>query len=273
MKKILSIFVIAFMTAVPVMSQGAVTVKKAASVTAKKADKMESATSLLPSVIGLVGSVKALSAQQQQLEADCVPTSDELNTVNNLVKEWAKIGESSASDAVSGLGDPCKLSEAGDNSADSAYRDYMEFVSDGKTSCYLTFSSESDKDMIWEGYPKASSAKICEADNAKKCKTFSNLYDVFTKIPFAEEDLTIKEANKVTKLIEKSERCAPAKITAAKRQLWGGFLTQTLGTVGQTTGAAGTGSVIEAVSAMGGSGNLQSIGGAVLPSLGQFLDK
>ena len=103
-----------------------------------------------------------------------------------------------------------------------------------KKDCYLTFSSESDKDMIWEGYPKASSAKICEADNAKKCKTFSNLYDVFTKIPFAEEDLTIKEANKVTKLIEKSERCAPAKITAAKRQLWGGFLTQTLGTVGQT---------------------------------------
>lgn len=264
---------IACMAAIPVVSQGAITVKKAASVSAKKADKMESATSLLPSVIGLVGSVKSLSAQQQQLEAECVPTTDELNTVNNLVKEWAKVGDTSASEAVSGLGTPCSLSETGDNYADSAYSDFMKTMYDGKNGCYLTFSSSSDQGMIWEGYPKASSAKICEDDNVKKCTTIHNLYDVFTKIPFGEEDLTKQEATKVAKLIEKSERCAPSKITAAKRQLWGGFLTQTLSGVGQTTGAAGTGSVIEAVSAMGGSGNLQSIGGAVLPSLGQFLDK
>ncbi len=273
MKKILSVFMIAFMAAIPVMSQGAVTVKKAAAVSAKKADKMESATSLLPTVMGLVGSVKSLSAQQQQLDAECTPTSDELNTVNNLVKEWAKVGDTSASEAVSGLGEPCRLSEGGDNSSDSIYKDFMEFYSDGKKDCYLTFSSESDQGMIWENYPKASSVKICEENNAKKCRIEHNLYDIFVKIPFGEEDLTKQEATKVAKLIEKSERCAPSKITAAKRQLWGGFLTQTLGSVGQTTGAAGTSSVIEAVSAMGGSGNLQSLGGAMLPTLGQFLDK
>ena len=43
-------------------------------------------------------------------------------------------------------------------------------------------------------------------------------------------------------------------------------MTQTLSGVGQTTGAAGTGSVIQAVSSMGGSGNIQSL----LPSLGQM---
>ena len=273
MKKILSVFIIALMTAIPVVSQGAITVKKAAAVSTKKADKVESATSLLPTVIGLVGSVKSLSTQQQQLDAECIPTTDELNTVNNLVKEWAKVGDTSADEAVSGLGTPCSLNEGGDNYADSAYKDFMTTMYDGKNGCYLTFSSSSDRGMIWENYPKASAVKICEDDDAKKCTTIHNLYDVFTKIPFGEEDLTKQEATKVAKLIEKSERCAPTKITAAKRQLWGGFLSQTLSSVGQTTGAAGTGSVIEAVSSMGGSGNLQSIGGAILPSLGQFLDK
>ena len=52
---------------------------------------------------------------------------------------------------------------------------------------------------------------------------------------------------------------------AAKRELWGGFLTQTLGSVGKTSGASGTEAVIQAVSSAGG-GGFQSM----LPSLGQM---
>lgn len=264
MKKILSIFVIGLMTAIPMVSQGAVTVKKAASVSAKKADKMESATSLLPTVIGLVGSVKSLNAQQQQLEADCVPSSDELNSVNNLVKEWAKVGDTSASDAVSGLGnEPCSGDEE-NNYKEGAYEEFLE-TADPKVTCYVTFTSDADKGMIWEKFPKATKAKVCQ-EGSKNCKNISNIYDVLTRIPFSEEDLTKQEANKVAKLIEKSERCAPEKLTAAKREMWGGFLTQTLNGVGATTGAAGTSSVIEAVSSMGGSGSIKSL----LPSLGQM---
>ena len=272
MKKIISIFIIALISAMPVVSNAAITVKKAASVTAKKTDKMESATSLLPSVIGLVGNVKTLSAQQQQLDAECAPTSDEINTVNNLVKEWAKIGDTSKEEAVSGLGNQPCTSDEGRNYEDDRYRAFIEDYSDGKETCYLTFTNSStDYGMIWYGFPKVASAKICKDGDSKKCKTVSNIYDVFTKIPFGEEDLTKQEANKVAKLIEKSGKCA--KIDAAKRELWGGFLTQTLGSVGQTTGAAGTESVIQAVSSMGGSGSVQSLLPSVLPSLGQMLDK
>ena len=264
MKKVLSIFVIVAL-AIQGVSFGAVTVKKAASVATKKTDTMESATSLLPSVIGLVGSVKNLKAQQQQLDAECVPTADEVSTVNNLVKEWAKIGGTAADTAVSSVGgEPCG---GGDNSSESAYETWMELNNDNGDTCYVVFKSTADKDMIWEGYPKALYAKILPPDgNAKNAKYVSNIYDLMGMIPFGEEDFTLAEISKVKRLVEKAEKCAPSKIAAAKREIWGGFLTQTLSNVGQTTGAAGTGSVIQAVSSMGGSGNIQSL----LPSLGQM---
>jgi len=89
---------------------------------------------------------------------------------------------------------------------------------------------------------------------------------VFVKIPFGTEDFTKAELAKVNKLIEKSQKCAPSKINAAKAELWGGFLSQTLGGVGQKAGVSGTSSVIQTVSSMGGNGGIQSM----LPSLGQM---
>jgi hypothetical protein len=262
MKKILSIFVACVFCA-PSLSMGAVTVKKAAPVATKKAEPMDSATSLLPTVIGLVGDVKALKAQQEQLSADCIPTGDDLNTVNNLVKEWAKIGETDATSMVSGLGGPCGPS--GKNNADSMYANSMQYL-EGNDSCYVEFDTDSDKGMVWQNFPRATYAKICNGSDTKNCKHVSNIYDVFGKISFSDEDFVKSEASKVAKLKEKMEKCAPHKINAAKRELFGGFLTKTLGNVGQSSGAAGTSAVLEAVSSMGGSGNLQSI----LPSLGQM---
>ena len=273
MKRLIAIFaVVACVTpcvswsAVNVKSSG---VKKAAPVATKQTDKMESVTSLLPTVIGLVGSVQSLNKQQQQLSADCAPTSDELNTVNDLVKEWAKLGSVSAETAVSGLGDgPCTNEEG-----KTAYETRMQEM-DADESCYDIFNSSSDKNMIWYKFPKASKAKKCDVVNDTKCTDYvSNIYDVYAKISFSDEDLTKSELSKIAKLREKAERCAPGKINAAKRELYGGFLTQTLNSVGQSTGASGTSSVLETVSSMGGSGNVQSM----LPSLGsmagQLFDK
>ena len=263
MKRILSLLIVC-VCAMPWTSWGAVTVKKAAAVATKKADTMESATSMLPAVVGLIGNVKNLSAQQQQLSADCAPTSDEIKTVNDLVKEWAKVGTTSAEDAQKAISSN-KCGES-NNYDDSVYRDYMDMNRDRNDSCVLTFSSSADDGRIWKDFPKASVAEICEIGNAKDCKKVSNIYDIFVKIPFGEKDYTVSEWNKVTKLIEKSERCAPAKINAAKRELWGGFLTQTISGVGQSTGVSGTSAVLETVSSLGGSSNIQSM----LPSLGQM---
>ncbi len=266
MKKLLFIFVA---VACATSSWGAVNVKtagvkKAAPVATKQVDKMETGTSLLPTVIGLVANVKALSAQQQQLTADCAPTSSEIETVNNLVKEWAKTGTVTASVAESGLGSCCNTSDCKKNSS-GYYHNYMEYA-DKNEACYENFSATDDEDTIWYLFPKASKTEICDSVSKKNCKNISNIYDIFARIPFSEEDYTEAEAKKISKFIEKMNKCAPGKLNAARRELYGNFLTQTLGSVGQSSGAAGTASVLEAVSSMGGSGNIQSM----LPSLGQM---
>lgn len=279
MKKLVLIFIV-IACAAGSLSYGAVNVKssgvkKAAPVATKQADKLETATSLLPTVIGLVSNLKALNAQQQQLTADCAPTADEISTVNNLVKEWAKLGLVTAKDAASGLGETC--SEDENNNSSGNYEIVMaDNIAEKNDACYESFTGAADKDTIWYKFPKASKATICDDVISKKdCKNVSNIYDVFGNVQTAlsEEDYTIAEAKKVSKLLEKMNKCAPSKLKAAQRELYGNFLTQTLGTVGPSTGAAGTASVLEAVSNMGGSGNVQSM----LPSLGsmatQMFDK
>lgn len=262
MRKILSIFVLGLFVA-PSLAVAVVNVKKAAPVATKKAEPMDSATSLLPTVIGLVGDIKTLTAQQQQLAADCIPTGDELNTVNDLVKEWARIGDTDYSSAVSGLGSICGT--AGANNKDSMYGIFLTSIADNNQTCYVQFETESDNGMPWQHFPRATYAKVCRGGDNKNCTDVSNMYDIFTKIPFGEDDYTKTEAKKVAKLIEKSQKCAPTKINAAKRELWGNFLTKTLGGVGQKSGVSGTSAVIQTVSSMGGNANLQSM----LPSLGQ----
>lgn len=260
MKKLFSIFLVA-MFSVLSASQAAVNVKKAASVSTKKAEAVESATSLLPAVIGLVGSVQELNNRQQQLTAECEPTSDEIRTVNELVQEWAKISERTAADVMG----------AGVRDCTGGYATFVENADDNEV-CYETFGGNcsggncSDSGTVWEGFPKASSARICEPGSTKNCKIVSNMYEIFDKVSFSMEDYTASEYSKIAKLLEKAERCSPSKMNAAKRELYGGFLTQTLGSVGQSTGASGTASVIQAVSSMGGSGSIQSL----LPSIGQM---
>ena len=261
MKKIFAVFVIC-VCAVTYVSQAAVNIKKAAPVATKKASATETATSLVPTVVGLVGSVQNLQAQQKQLTADCAVSSSEISMVNDLVKEWAKLGETTPEDARKGLGD---------RDCTDGYQTHLE-LDDEKDSCYEVFKTDADNKTVWKGFPKVSSGKKCK-DGNKNCTVVSNIWEIFEKIPFDNADYTQAEAAKIGKLKEKAERCSDSKIKAAKAELYGGFLTQTLSSVGQSTGAAGTSSVLNAVTSMGGSGDLKSM----LPSLGsmatQVMDK
>lgn len=259
MKRLIFFFIV-FACMAPCVSWSAVSVKKAAPVSTQKSSGMESATSLLPSVIGLVGSVQQLNAQQQQLTAECAPTSSEKELVNELVKEWAKIGDSDVDSLMAGLTECAPLT----------YREYM-MSADKNETCFVKY--DMNQGYIWDGYPKVSSEEICTGDNKKSCKHVSNIYDVFGKISFSDADYTKQEAQQVARLREKYQKCAPEKVNAAKRELYGGFLTQTLGNVGQTSGAVGTADVLNAVSSMGGNSDINSISNALLPSLGQMLDK
>ena len=278
MKKLIA-FLMAIACVVPCASWSAVNVKssgikKAAPVATKQEDKMGSVTSLLPTVIGLVGSVQALNKQQQALSADCAPTSSEIQLVNDLVKEWAKLGTTTASSARGSNVVACSGTFESNN--EGGYSGYINntYIEDEKdTLCIETFTGKNSEGTIWRGFPKASSAKKCDIDDKKNCENISNVYDIFALIPFTDEDYTVSEAAKIAQFKAKAERCAPGKIKAAKRELYGNFVTQTLNNMGQTSGAAGTASVLEAVSSMGGGGNIQSM----LPSLGtmatQMFDK
>ena len=63
----------------------------------------------------------------------------------------------------------------------------------------------------------------------------SNIYDVFNLIDFAEADYTQQEATMAAKLIAKIENCSYAKLSAKKKALWGDFLVDTIGGLGQKT--------------------------------------
>lgn len=261
MKKILTFFIVCVFSAID-LSWGAVSVKKAAPVTMKKESNMESATSFLPAVLNLVENVKNLKTQQQQVTAECEPSSGEIEIVNSLVKEWAKIGDTSQSNIASGL-TLC----VGTN-----YSEYMRNMAQSyNDTCYDVFPNQG---YIWDGYPKASIAKECTGMNNTNCKVYTNIYDVFGKIPFTDpDDYTKREVENIAKIKEKFDKCATAKVKAKQRELAGNFLNQTLSSVGKTTGAAGTEDVLKAVQGLGGSGSF----GSLLPSLSgvipQMLEK
>ena len=266
MKKLFSIFV-AMMFATPSVSLGAVVVNKQSSVVKKAAPVevqdsggmgggIQSAASLLPSVIGLVQDVQKLKKDQQQLSAGCAPTSSEISTVNDLVKEWAKISDTTAESARSGSW------VSVDSSGSGTYQKCME--AQDKDGCYEVFK---EADYVWTGFPKASAAKL------ENKKDVSNIYLVLAKIPFGPDDYTKSELSKVKGLMEKAERCAPGTINKKKKELWGNFLVGTIGKVGSATNTAGVSDVMgmaQTLGASGGAGGVSSVlstfGGQALQS-------
>lgn len=257
MKKLISIFAMMMIVA-PSLSFGAVVVNKQSSVVKKAAPVetqssgglgggIQSAASLLPSVIGLVQDVQKLKKDQQQLGAGCTPSTTDINTVNDLVKEWAKINDTIVDNTWSGLGEDV---------GNSTYKNCME--SQDKNGCYETFPAAG---YVWDGFPKASYAKLSSG------KDVSNIYLVLNKLPFGPEDYTKSEASKIKNLMDKADRCAPGTISKKKKELWGNFLVGTIGKVGTATNTAGVTDVMGMAQTLGTSGGAGGVS-SVLSSFG-----
>ena len=246
-------------------------VKKSSSVKKQEQSGMEAITSgsLLPGVIGLVSNVSALNKQQKELAAECVPTTTEISWVNNMVKEYAKVGSSSANQmfkTVAGTGsDECK----GETYADSV----KNTVTANLEPCTERFSGSGDQSMIWYNYPKAAYGTYCadgiEPCSASKRKTVSNIYKVFGAIDFTLVDYTTDEATMFGKLMEKAEKCSPENISKRNREAYSSFLTTTIANTGSSTN---TGSIMQAVGGLTGGGGLSGIG-SLAPTVTQFFDK
>ena len=235
------------MCVVPV---GAVTITKAAPVAEQESSAASGASSLVPTVLGLVGGIQQLTAQQKELDAQCVPSNQEITFVNNIMKEWAKAGAMSAEDVKRRLGrSPC--------TSTSYNTQVMLYASTGQMDiCYDTFN---DGGMIWDGYPKVGYATYCE-DGALQCsnkKTMSDIYEIFNLIDFTDADYNSSELTMAARLMNKIEQCSTARLSAKKRELWGEFLVDTVSSLGQPTN---TGTIMEQVSAISGGGALGTIG-------------
>ena len=262
MKKFLLIF-IGLLAVAHQSASAAVTIKKAAPVATKKTSAKDAGASLLPGVLNLISGVQQLTQQQKVLTEECIPTSQEITWVNNMVKEWAKTGDSNADDieqAMNGMG-PCSSSDSYERSvrlaADTEETDMI---------CYDYFDSSADKGTVWHMFPKASKAYYCTDGSVSGCnekyrKYMSNIYDVFNLIDFSENDYTTSELTMASKLMTKIESCSNAKLSAKKRAMWGEFLMNSVGSIGQKTNTANIMQTVQSVSGTMGSGG--GFGGAL----------
>lgn len=270
MKKTLICFIVGLLMAQN-GAMAAVTIKKAASVSKKETSVQDVGGSLVPTAISLYSTIQQLNQKQQQLSAECEPTNQEVNWVNDMIKEWAKSGGTVVNNQSMGGMVPCA---GGETYADSIKQN----VSFQGTICYDTYNTSADNNMIWKDYPKASmttyyivDGEYANTGNAKNKKVASNIYDIFNLIDFGVADYSADEAAMASRLMEKMEKCAPAKLQAKKMAMWGEFAMGAVGSIGQKTN---TGSVAEAVSGIVTSGSglggaLQGLGGIAI----QLLDK
>lgn len=244
-------------------------VKKAAPVQKQEKSGLESITSnsLVPGVVNLITGVTALTKQQKELSAECAPLGTELEWVNKMVREYAKIGEKNADEMFDAISqDRCD----GET--------YSESLSVNKgTGMKPCADYNKDENTIWSEYPEASSGKYC-ADGSlemrlcpsSKVKTDSNIYAVFGAINFSEEDYTEDEAAMYHKMLEKTEKCAPERLSQRSREAYTEFLKTTITGVGSGTNTA---NIFDAIGTLTQSGGGLSGLGTLAPTVTQFFDK
>lgn len=253
------------LTAMPAMS--AVAIKKAASVSTQQATKMDGASSLVGTVLTLASGVKALSQKVNEMDAECQPTSEEITFVNEIIKEWAKTGAASAEDVQRSLRRrPCDVS-----SGIGGYQAAVEvsvLMGDDTELCFDSFRGTGNEGMVWYNFPRVGTATYCDDGSrscGKKLKHTSDIYEIFNLVDFTDADYTKKEAQVAGKIIAKTEKCSGAKLSQAKKALWGDFLTESIGNMGKKTNTASIMDTVSGVVGSGGglTGGLQSIGGFI----------
>ncbi len=269
MKKFLTFFICTF-----IIAHGtgmAVTIKKASSVSTKQTSVTDAGAGFIPTVMNIISGVQQLNQKQKTLTAECLPSSREIQFVNELVKEWAKTGAATATEVETKL----KMKRCQQPSGGYASSVQLAAGTDeDELLCYDWFGDSGDRNTVWEGFPKATTASYC-TDGSLSCsekekKQVSNIYDVFNLVDFAEADYANQqELNMAANLLNKVEKCSYAKLNAQKKAMWGEFLVNTISTAGQKTSTGSIMQVVGSTANAGPMGALQSLGGFAT----QFMNK
>ncbi len=261
LSKLFNVFVMMTMVSICSPVYSAVKINKASSVSSTPktagATMGSTASSLLPTVVGLVSNVKALTTQQDAITAECVPTRTEINFIDKMIKEWAKAG-GVLSDSFA------KKACKGSNSYEKSVKNSGMIAGLEEDVCYDNYSSTSDVGKIWHEYPKVGMGFYCKGGDSYCSETdkdairTTNAYELFALVDFGPEDYLDSEISMASKLQEKTLACMPSRMNAKKRELWGELLVNTVGGLGQATN---TGSIMEQVSSFGSGGStFNSIG-------------
>ena len=249
----------------------AITIKKAATVATKQNDIKTTGTTLLPTVINLVSEIKNISNQQKSLTSECIPSSQEIEFVNRIFKEWIKTGAATKSDVEGALGNIQKC-----QTATGGYQTSVQIAAATEQDsiiCYDYFDDSGDKNMVWHEYPRAQKAYYCTDDPSnpscpeKNREYVTNMYDLFNLVDFSEQDYTIDEAKMAGTLMSKIEKCSYSKLNARKRAMWADFLVDTISGVGKNTNTSQIMQMVQTSANSGAGGALKTLGG----NLGQFL--
>lgn len=228
----------------------AVTIKKAASVETKKTDVKAMTGGVAPTVMGVINTVKQIKDKQATLTAECKPSSQDIENVNKILKEWAKAGRASADEVQQKLGMRRCSSPSG------GYEVSVQLAAgeeDGMPICYDYFNEEN---AVWHLFPVATMAYYCTDGSVSGCsdknrKDVTNMYDILNLVDFADVDMTADEIKVVKDLRAKADKCSDSKINAESRALWADLVVSTIGGVGQSTD---TGNIMQAVSGATNSG-------------------
>lgn len=245
----------------------AVAIKKAAPVATSKSSGMTSTMGVVSGVLDFVGAVKDAKQKQQEISAECYPSAQELNFVNNMVKEWAKTGAKSASEAFKALGsdvNPC--------STTGEYAQRVKYRTDSKESvCFDVFDEPGE---IWNGYPRADAVQFC-SDGASSCnnkKYQSNIYDIFRLVDFGPQDYSADEITMANKLLSKNDACSAGKLNAKVVELWQNVATNGFSSITKNsqTGTSNMEVILKGVQTFGG-GSVADGLGAAAPMLMNFI--
>lgn len=249
----------------------AITIKKAANVATKQNDIKETGASLLPTVMGLYSGIQEITNKQKALTAECMPSSQEIEFVNRIFKEWIKTGAATEAEVQSSLGNmrPC-------NTATGGYQASVQIAAateENSMICYDYFDDSGDNGMVWHKYPRAQIAYYCTDDpsnpscNEKNKEYVTNMYDLFNLVDFSEQDYTPEETKMAGTLTAKIENCSHSKLSAKKRALWSGFLVGSLGSLGSSTNTGSIMQMVQGSANSGAMGAFKTLGGG----LTQFL--
>ena len=219
---------------------GGITIKKAGAVKEQPQEKMDAftGTNLAGMAIGLVAAVQSMKKEERGMNESCKPSTEQVNFVNKMMKEYAKIGQNPADKTKEAVGAP-----ASGNCG--TYENYVLSGMGGEI-CYDVFKDPTDdENRIWAQYPKAAQAVRACPKNKPGCaepdkKYYSNAYEIYAQMGWTEADLLPDELSQHAAVMRKVEDCSAESLNRKQKEMAGNVITGAIGTLGKKQNTAAT---------------------------------